>query len=92
MRKRRLLWTITILIMWILSLVMVESAARKQRIGYQMQKLHKINKKAMEKNLRLKCEITSLHDLDKAEIYASKNDFKPVGPHSVEIVLEENAK
>ncbi|MCD4652872.1 hypothetical protein K8T06_02950 [bacterium] len=76
MRWQRYLWTATILVVWIISLMIVDSAAKQTRMGYQRQKLLKKQMELSERNLRLKCEMSVLHDLELADKYSIKSGLR----------------
>jgi len=75
MKWQRYLWTATILAVWIISLMIVDSAAKQTRMGYQRQKLLKKQAEYSEKNLRLKCEMSVLHNLAHADKYSKENGY-----------------
>jgi len=43
-----------------------------------------------EKNLRLRCEIATLRDLNRAQTHADENGFIPVEPEQLEIIEKGN--
>jgi cell division protein FtsL len=73
MRWQRYIWAATIVAIWLVSLMIVDSAARHTRMGYQQQELRRELQKQEESNLRLQCEMSVLHDLEKAEEYAESH-------------------
>ncbi len=70
MRWRQLVWLATVMAIWIISLLIVDSAARQTRMGYQQQELHRAIQELEESNLRLECEISVLHDLERADHFS----------------------
>ncbi len=89
LRWQRVFWLATILIMWVLSLVIVESAARRNRMGYQINRLQSVQNTLDERNLRLRCEIASLHDLQQAQELAEAGNYTHLTPENLETVTEE---
>ncbi|HPQ40288.1 MAG TPA: hypothetical protein PLV45_07920 [bacterium] len=79
MKWRRYIWTATILVIWVISLMIVDSAAKQTRMGYQRQKLLRRQMELTERNLRLQCEVSVLHDLEKADAYAAGKQFRDPG-------------
>jgi len=92
MSWRRLMWTVSVLVLWVLSLVIVESAARKTRIGYRIHKLESKRGQLDERNLRLRCEVATLYDLDKAKEFARASGFGPIEPGDLELYTESSAE
>lgn len=88
MKWRRYLWTATILVIWIISLMIVDSAAKQTRMGYQRQKLLKKQVELTERNLRLQCEVSVLHDLEKARKYAAGKKFSDPGYDQIRLPEE----
>ncbi|MBN1295918.1 hypothetical protein JXA80_04000 [bacterium] len=67
MNWRRYLWTATILALWVISLLIVDSTAQQTRMGYRRQRIMKEQMALSEHNLRLRCEASVLHDLESAD-------------------------
>lgn len=75
MKWQRYIWVATIVALWLVSLMIVDSAARHTRMGYQQQELRQDLQKLEESNLRLQCEMSMLHDLEKAEDFADSQNM-----------------
>lgn len=76
MKWQRYLWTATLLVIWVISLLIVDSAAKQTRMGYQKQKVLKQQMELSERKLRLQCEVSTLHDLDQAEEFAEQQQME----------------
>ena len=76
MKWQRYLWTAAILAIWVISLLIVDSAAKQTRMGYQKQKILKQQMELTERNLRLECEVSTLHDLPQAEQFADEKELR----------------
>lgn len=70
MKWQRFVWVATIVMLWLVSLMIVDSAAKNTRMGYQQQELRLDLQQQEESNLRLQCESSILHDPEKAKEYA----------------------
>lgn len=87
MRWQRYIWTATILAIWIVSLMIVDSAAKQTRMGYQQQKLQLTRQNLEETSLRLQCEMSVLHDLEKADMYADSQGMQQ--PEAGDLVIAD---
>ncbi len=85
---QKLIWTLTILAIWIVSLILVESSAKQTQLGYQLHQLQSQKEVLLEENLRLRSEIATLYDLEKAEEYGNQSHFQLVKPDDIEIIEE----
>ena len=85
MKWQRYVWTATILAIWIVSLMIVDSAAKQTRMGYQQQNLRIQQQNLEETGLRLQCEMSVLHDLQKADAYAETQEM--IKPESGDMVI-----
>jgi cell division protein FtsB len=75
MNWRQLIWVATVIAIWIVSLMIVDSAAKQTRMGYKQQELNHAIQTLEESNLRLKCEISVLHDLERAEQFSESRQM-----------------
>ena len=75
MKWQRFVWVATIVALWLVSLMIVDSAARNTRMGYQQQELRLDLQQLEESNLRLQCETSLLHDLEKTKEYAESQNM-----------------
>ncbi len=75
MKWQRYVWTAIIIAIWVISLMIVDSAAKQTRMGYQQRNLRIQQQNLAEVNSRLKCELSVLHDLQKAEEFSDANQM-----------------
>ncbi|MBN1878962.1 hypothetical protein JW823_02535 [bacterium] len=89
MKWQRYIWTATIIAIWIISLMIVDSAAKQTRMGYQQQNLRIQQQSLDESGLRLQCEMSVLHDLEKAQAFADVQEMENPKPEQI-IIVDEN--
>lgn len=93
MKWQRYVWTATLLVIWVISLMIVDSTAKQTRMGYQKQKLLQEQRALTERNLRFKCEVSTLHNLEAAEKYCEDHELEfPEGARIQVIEGDENAE
>jgi len=91
MRWLRILWAVTAILIWLVSLMIIESTAKQTRLGYQIHEIKVEQEKIEERNLRLQCEVATLYDLEKAQDYAVENNLKQLNLHEVDVLVEASA-
>ncbi|MGB3976663.1 MAG: hypothetical protein WBM02_07210 [bacterium] len=92
MKWQRLVWVATIIMLWLISLMIVDSAARNTRMGYQQQELRLDLQEQEESNLRLQCEASILHDLEKTKDYADSHNMITSDRNTIEYFSVEITK
>jgi hypothetical protein len=69
---------------WVLTLAIIWISTSQTQLGYEIQRLKHTREILRERNLRLRCEIASLYDLDRARQYASQTNFKLIDPSTIQ--------
>ncbi len=86
------LWVLLISGIWLTALGLVWISVTKTQLGYEIHRLKRQQDMLLERNLRLKCEIAALYDLDKSRHFAQQSGMKLIDPGTIEIVAKEQPK
>ncbi len=87
-----ILWALLITGIWLTALGLVWISVTKTQLGYEIHRLKSQQDVLLERNLRLKCEIAALYDLDKSRRFARQTGMELIDPGTVEIVAKEQPK
>lgn len=82
-------WTILIMSIWLVACGLVWISVSKTKLGYEIHRLKQQQEVLQERNLRLKCEIAALYDLDKSFQFAEQTGMSLIDPGTIEILSKE---